>query len=84
MYELNRLFGFLSKLVNDPTINLNGQSGSKQVPFWVLNKVSSGRPDQWPLSANSAAGYRWEKGHIVLVLQHRVQTHPVDASNGGR
>jgi len=35
-YELNRPFGYLSKLVNDPTIKLNGQSGSKQVPFGVL------------------------------------------------
>ena len=42
-YELNRPFGYLSKLVNDPTIELNGQSGSKQVPFGVLeveNKIA--------------------------------------------
>jgi hypothetical protein len=35
-YELNRPFGYLERLANDPNINLNGQSGSKQVPFGVL------------------------------------------------
>ena len=42
-YQLNRPFGYLRKLVNDPTIELNGQSGSKQVPFGVLeveNKIA--------------------------------------------
>jgi len=35
-YELNRPFGYLGKLTNDPAINFNGQSGSKQVLFGVL------------------------------------------------
>ncbi|MGW8179269.1 MAG: hypothetical protein ACWGQW_10990 [bacterium] len=34
-YELKRPFDYLSKLANNPTIKLNGQSGSKQVPFGV-------------------------------------------------
>jgi hypothetical protein len=29
-------FGYLGKLASDPNIKLNGQSGSKQVPFGVL------------------------------------------------
>ena len=36
-YELNKPFGYLGRLANDPNIKLNGQSGSKQVPFGVPN-----------------------------------------------
>ena len=34
-HELNRPFGYLGKLANDPNIKLNGQSGSIKVPFGV-------------------------------------------------
>lgn len=34
-HELNRLFGYLRKLADDPNIKLKGPSGSKQVPFGV-------------------------------------------------
>jgi hypothetical protein len=44
-YQLNRPFGYLRKLVNDPTIELNGQSGSKQVPFGVLSQNTRVQPD---------------------------------------
>ena len=43
-YELNRPFGYLSKLANDPNIKLNGQSGSKQVPFGVPKSVIKAPP----------------------------------------
>ena len=43
-YELNRPFGYLSKLANDPNIELNGQSGSKQVPFGVQIQNTRVRP----------------------------------------
>ena len=44
-YELNRPFGYLSKLAADPTITLNGQSGSKQVLFGVLSQNTREQPD---------------------------------------
>ena len=44
-YELNRPFGYLSKLATNPNIELNGQSGSKQVPFGVHNQNTRVQPD---------------------------------------
>jgi hypothetical protein len=43
-YELNWPFGYLSKLADDPNIKLNGQSGSKQVPFGVQIQNTRVRP----------------------------------------
>ena len=45
-YELNRPFGYLSYLANDPNIELNGQSGSKQVPFGVLEVENKKAPSK--------------------------------------
>jgi hypothetical protein len=44
-FELNKPFGYLKRLVSDPTINLNGKSGSRHVPPGVSDQNTQVQPD---------------------------------------